>query len=92
MTTNTNTEAGSDCQRRLTTSSGEQVGEHPLVMLFKRDGFYAVQNWASYGSIERIVQISGGLVMFKKDDWVSVQEFFGEMGEITVQYLDSFEA
>jgi len=28
----------------------------------------------------------------EKADWVSVQEFFGEMGEITVQYLDSFEA
>jgi len=74
------------------TPNGSGVGVQRLVMLFARNGFYAVQNWVSYGSLERIVQVTDGLVMFKKDDWVPVQDFFGEMGDITVQYLDSFEA
>ena len=74
-------------------TDGELNGsQHRIVRLFARDGFYAVQNWLSWGSVERIVQIKDGLVMFRKDDWVPVGEYFGTMGEITVVYLESFEA
>ena len=75
------------------STNGEPNGsQHRLVRLFGRDGFYAVQNWLSWGSVERIVQIKRGLVVFEKDNWIPVENFFGEMGDITVVYLDSFEA
>ena len=58
---------------------------------FERDGFYAVQCWLSYGSRESIYRIEGGLVVFKKSDWLPVGEYFGDLEVLAVQYLDSFE-
>jgi hypothetical protein len=58
---------------------------------FKQDGFYAVQNFVSYGSIERIIQVTNGFVMKEKSDWVPVEQYFDGMGEIEVVHLESFD-
>jgi hypothetical protein len=59
---------------------------------FKQDGFYAVQNFVSYGSIERIIQVTNGLVMREKNDWIPADQYFDSMGEIEVVYLESFDS
>ena len=59
--------------------------------VFVRDGFYAIQNWVSYGSVERIIYVENGLAMVGKGDWVSAEGMCADMTSPTVVYLPEFE-
>ena len=67
------------------------VGSTDLLGVFDRDGFYAIQNWVSYGSVERIIYVENGLAMVAKGDWVSAEGLCAGMTSPTVVFLPEFE-
>jgi hypothetical protein len=62
---------------------------------FRKDGFYAVENYATHGNIHRICEVRAGKVRVHANEWEAVESFFvdynGEewQGLITI-FLEGF--
>lgn len=67
-----------------------------LLNLFQREGFYAVQNYATHGNIHRIVEIDAhACVRVQGEEWERVESYFtdydGEMWPgLLVIFLEGF--
>ena len=71
------------------------VVQQRLVLLFERDGFYAVENYDRHGNIHRICQVRGGKVRYMANDWEPVEDYFTdydgkEWEGLKVVYLPEF--